>query len=70
MVETALQKQEAKLKALNQKNKEQKKRIDQRLDKQIIQQANLDYAKLSHEEINQLAKKLAATLKPSDSQKF
>lgn len=67
MVETALQKQEAKLKALNQKIKEQKKRIDQRLGKQIIQQANLDYAKLGHEEINHLAKRLAATLKSSDS---
>ncbi|MFJ1526673.1 hypothetical protein ABMS27_15085 [Lactiplantibacillus plantarum] len=45
MSQSNLEKQEAKLKALNQKIKDEKNKIEQRLGKQIISQANLDYAK-------------------------
>ncbi|MCA1344259.1 hypothetical protein L33_003087, partial [Lactiplantibacillus pentosus] len=51
-----LEKQEAKLKALNQKIKDEKNKIEQRLGKQIISQANLDYANLSNDQIKLLAK--------------
>ncbi|QHM45009.1 hypothetical protein C7M38_03179 (plasmid) [Lactiplantibacillus plantarum] len=47
MSQSNLEKQEAKLKALNQKIKDEKNNIEQRLGKQIISQANLDYANLS-----------------------
>ena len=44
MSQSNLEKQEAKLKALNQKIKDEKNKIEQRLGKQIISQSNLDYA--------------------------
>ena len=47
MSQSNLEKQEAKLKQLNKKIKEEKYKIEQRLGKQIISQANLDYANLS-----------------------
>ena len=40
MSQSNLEKQEAKLKALNQKIKDEKNKIEQRLGKQIISQAN------------------------------
>ncbi|MPQ38703.1 hypothetical protein GC249_12980, partial [Lactobacillus plantarum] len=51
MSQSNLEKQEAKLKALNQKIKDEKNKIEQRLGKQIISQANLDYANLSNDQI-------------------
>ena len=45
MSQSNLEKQEAKLKALNQKIKDEKNKIEQRLGKQIISQSNLDYAR-------------------------
>ncbi|TBX31727.1 hypothetical protein EUZ87_17105, partial [Lactiplantibacillus paraplantarum] len=41
MSQSNLEKQEAKLKALNQKIKDEKNKIEQRLGKQIISQASL-----------------------------
>ncbi|MGY5247685.1 hypothetical protein [Lactiplantibacillus plantarum] len=63
MSQSNLEKQEAKLKALNQKIKDEKNKIEQRLGKQIINQANLDYANLSNDNIKSLSKKVSDFLK-------
>ena len=63
MSQSNLEKQEAKLKALNQKIKDEKNKIEQRLGKQIISQANLDYTNLSNDQIKLLAKQLSEFLK-------
>ena len=63
MSESNLEKQEAKLKALNQKIKDEKNKIEQRLGKQIISQVNLDYANLSNDQIKLLAKQFSEFLK-------
>lgn len=70
MSQSNLEKQEAKLKALNQKIKNEKNKIEQRLGKQIISQANLDYANLSNDRIKLLAKQFSEFLKenPVDHQ--
>ncbi|NFA51339.1 hypothetical protein EUZ72_15255 [Lactobacillus plantarum] len=47
MTPSALEKQEAKLKQLNQRIKAEKSKIEQNLGKQIIKTANLDYTDLS-----------------------
>lgn len=59
---TSLELQEAKLKDLNQRIKNEKLKIDQRLGHQLIKQANLDYRKLSMQEIKSLSVKLAEFL--------
>lgn len=59
---TSLELQEAKLKDLNQRIKNEKLKIDQRLGHQIIKQANLDYSQLSMQEIKSLSVKLAEFL--------
>ena len=63
MSQSNLEKQEAKLKALNQKIKDEKNKIEQRLGKQIISQANLDYANLSNDNIKSLSKKVSEFFK-------
>ena len=63
MSQSNLEKQEAKLKALNQKIKDEKNKIEQRLGKQIISQANLDYVNLSNDQIKLLAKQFSEFLK-------
>ena len=63
MSQSNLEKQEDKIKALNQKKKEKKNRIEQRLGKQIISQANLEYAKLSNDQIKLLAQQFSEFLK-------
>ncbi len=63
MSQSNLEKQEAKLKALNQKIKDEKNRIEQRLGKQIINQANLEYANLSNDQIKLLAQQFSEFLK-------
>ncbi|WP_163627793.1 hypothetical protein [Lactiplantibacillus plantarum] len=63
MSQSNLEKQEAKLKALNQKIKDEKNKIEQRLGKQIISQANLDYANLSNDNIKSLSKKVSEFLR-------
>lgn len=59
---TSLELQEAKLKDLNQRIKNEKLKIDQRLGHQLIKQANLDYGKLSMQEIKSLSVKLTEFL--------
>ena len=70
MSQSNLEKQEAKLKALNQKIKDEKNKIEQNLGKQIIKSANLDYANLSNDRIKLLAKQFSEFLKenPVDHQ--
>lgn len=63
MTQSNLEKQEAKLKALNQKVKDEKNKIEHRLGKQIINQANLDYANLSNDQIKLLAQQFSEFLK-------
>lgn len=63
MTPSTLEKQEAKLKALNQKIKDEKNKIEQRLGKQIISQANLEYANLSNDRIKLLAQQFSEFLK-------
>lgn len=63
MSQSNLEKQEAKLKQLNKKIKEEKYKIEQRLGKQIISQANLDYANLSNDQIKLLAQQFSEFLK-------
>ena len=63
MPQSNLEKQEAKLKQLNQKIKAEKNKIEQQLGKQIISQANLDYANLSNDQIKLLAKQFSEFLK-------
>ncbi|MDT7015225.1 hypothetical protein [Levilactobacillus namurensis] len=63
MSQSDLEKQEAKLKALNKKIKDEKNKIEQRLGKQIISQANLDYVNLSNDQIKLLAKQFSEFLK-------
>ncbi|KZL43287.1 hypothetical protein TY91_00495 [Secundilactobacillus collinoides] len=67
MSQNSLEKQEAKLQQLNQKIKDEKSKIEQRLGKQIISQANLDYANLSNENIKSISKKVAEFLKENQA---
>ena len=62
MTQSALEKQEAKLKQLNQKIKAEKSKIEQNLGKQIIKTSNLDYTSLSNQKIKDLAQKIATVL--------
>ncbi|EEW52774.1 MULTISPECIES: hypothetical protein [Lactobacillaceae] len=62
MTLSTLEKQEAKLKQLNQKIKAEKSKIEQNLGKQIIKTSNLDYADLSNQKIKDLAQKIATVL--------
>jgi len=62
MTQSALEKQEAKLKQLNQRIKAEKSKIEQNLGKQIIKTSNLDYANLSNQKIKDLAQKIVTVL--------
>lgn len=62
MAQYTLEKQEAKLKQLNQRIKAEKSKIEQNLGKQIIKTSNLDYADLSNQRIKDLAQKIATVL--------
>lgn len=62
MTQSTLEKQEAKLKQLNQRIKAEKSKIEQNLGKQIIKTSNLDYASLSNQKIKDLAQKIATIL--------
>ena len=62
MSQSNLEKQEAKLKQINQKIKAEKNKIEQNLGKQIIRSANLDYGTLTTPQIKMIAKKIAVFL--------
>ncbi|MYV35107.1 hypothetical protein GB998_16190 [Lactobacillus plantarum] len=57
MQQSNLEKQEDKLKQLNQKIEAEKNKIEQILGKEIIKSANLNYANLSNDNIKSLSKK-------------
>ena len=63
MSQSNLEKQEAKLKQLNQNIREAKYKIEHRLGKQIISQANLEYTNLSNDQIKLLAQQFSEFLK-------
>lgn len=67
MAQSSIKKQEAKLKEITQKIKNEKNKIEQRLGKQVINQANLDYANLSNDQIKSLSEKIAEFLKQDQS---
>ena len=67
MSQSNLEKQEAKLKQINQKIKDEKNKIEQSLGKQIIKSANLDYATLTTTQIKMIAKKVADFLNQSQN---
>ena len=58
MQQSNSEKQEAKLKQLNQKIKAEKSKIEQILGKEIIKSSNLNYATLTTPQIKMIAKKL------------
>lgn len=60
---TKFQKQQQQFEELNRKIKAEKIKIEHNLGKQIIKQANLDYANLSNAEIKALAQKVSNFLK-------
>ncbi|WP_436684798.1 hypothetical protein [Lactiplantibacillus plantarum] len=62
MSQSNLEKQEAKLKQINQKIKDEKNKIEQNLGKQIIRSSNLDYGTLTTPQIKMIAKKIAVFL--------
>ncbi|KAF0469079.1 hypothetical protein GBP40_08530 [Pediococcus acidilactici] len=62
MSQSNLEKQEAKLKQLNQKIKAEKNKIEQDLGKQIIRSAKLDYGTLTTPQIKMIAEKVAVFL--------
>ncbi|SPE09045.1 hypothetical protein LAP8965_02950 [Lactiplantibacillus plantarum] len=62
MTTSSLEKQEAKLKQLNQRIKAEKSKIEKNLGKQIIKASDLDYANLSNQKIKDLAQKIATIL--------
>ena len=70
MTPSALEKQEAKLKQLNQRIKAEKSKIEQNLGKQIIKTANLDYTDLSNQKIKDLAQKIATILNHEPNNKL
>lgn len=70
MAKTSIEKQEAKLRELNQKIKDEKRKIEQRLGKQIINQTHLDYADLSNDQIKAISKKVADVLNNQQDNQF
>lgn len=57
-----IEKQQAKLEKLNEKIKQEKKKVEQRLGRQIIKGADLDYAELNQDSIKQIAEKVSKYL--------
>lgn len=57
-----IEKQQAKLEKLNEKIKQEKKKIDQRLGHEIIKDANLDYSNLDQGTLKELASKIVTYL--------
>lgn len=58
-----IEKQQAKLEKLNEKIKQEKNKVEQRLGRQIIKGADLDYAELNQDSIKQIAEKVSEYLK-------
>lgn len=63
MAVSNIEKQQAKLEKLNEKIKQEKKKIDQRLGHEIIKNAKLDYSNLDQATIKEVASKIVNYLK-------
>ena len=62
MAVSNIEKQQAKLEKINNKIKQEKKKIDQRLGHEIIKDAKLDYSNLDQGTIKELASKIVTYL--------
>lgn len=69
MAVSNIEKQQAKLEKLNDKIKQEKKKIDQRLGHEIIKDAKLDYSNLDQGTIKELASKFVTYLNENSNTK-
>jgi len=69
MAVSNIEKQQAKLEKLNEKIKQEKKKIDQRLGHEIIKDAKLDYSNLDQGTIKELASKFVTYLNENSNAK-
>lgn len=63
MALSSLEKQQEKLNKLNEKIKNEKKKIDNKVGHEIIKLSNLDYSKLTTDKIKELTKEFSEFLK-------
>lgn len=63
MTLSSLEKQQEKLNKLNEKIKNEKKKIDNKVGHEIIKLSNLDYSKLTTDKIKELTKEFSEFLK-------
>ena len=69
MAVSNIEKQQAKLEKLNNRIKQEKKKIDQRLGREIIKDAKLDYSNLDQGTIKELASKFVTYLNENSNTK-
>lgn len=69
MAVSNIEKQQAKLEKLNNRIKQEKKKIDQRLGREIIKDAKLDYSNLDQGTIKELASKFVTYLNENSNAK-
>lgn len=69
MAVSNIEKQQAKLEKLNNRIKQEKKKIDQRLGHEIIKDAKLDYSNLDQGTIKELASKFVTYLNENSNSK-
>ena len=69
MAVSNIEKQQAKLEKLNNRIKQEKKKIDQRLGREIIKDAKLDYSNLDQGTIKELASKIVTYLNENSNAK-
>lgn len=69
MAVSNIEKQQAKLEKLNNRIKQEKKKIDQRLGHEIIKDAKLDYSNLDQGTIKELASKFVTYLNENSNAK-
>lgn len=62
MATSNIEKQQLKLEKLNEKIKQEKKKVEQRLGREIIKGADLDYAELNQDSIKKIAEKVSKYL--------
>lgn len=65
-----IEKQQEKLKKLNDQIKQEKKKVEQRLGHEIIKNANLNYANLDQTTIKELASKITSYLNENISDNY
>lgn len=65
-----IEKQQEKLKRLNDKIKQEKNKVDQYLGHEIIKNANIDYANLDQTTIKEIASKIVSYLNENNSEQI